>query len=65
MQKAILKVFIENKRLPLFVVEIYDEVEKTLNEFHKQLTDENNFTIKFGGITFKRSLYHHDEVIYK
>ena len=65
MQKATLKVFIEKKRRPLFVVEIYEEVEQTINEFHKQLNDENNFVIKFGQISFKKSLYHHDEIIYK
>lgn len=65
MQKAILKVFIEKKLRPLFVAEIYDDVEKTLEDFHKQLNDSANFVIKFGQITFKKSLYHHDEVIYK
>lgn len=65
MQKAILKVFIEKKFRPLFVAEIYDDVEKTLEDFHKQINDPANFVIKFGQITFKKSLYHHDEVIYK
>ncbi len=65
MQKAILKVFIEKRARPLFVAEIYDDVEKSLEEFHKQFNDPSNFIIKFGQITFKKSLYHHDEVIYK
>ena len=65
MQKAILKVFIEKRIRPLFVAEIYDDVEKNLEDFHKQLNDQNNFVIKFGQITFKKSLYHHYEVIYK
>lgn len=65
MQKAILKVFIEKRIRPLFVAEIYDDVEKTLEDFHDQLNDPANFVIKFGQLTFKKSLYHHDEVTYK
>lgn len=65
MQKAILKVFIEKKIRPLFTAEIYDDIEKNLEDFHSQLNDPNCFVVKFGQLTFKKSLYHHDEVIYK
>lgn len=65
MQKTVLKVFIEQKRRPLFVVDLYDDVEKSIEEFEKQLENKDKFIIKFGSISFKKSLYHHHEVIIK
>lgn len=65
MQKAILKVFIERKKKPLFEAEIYDDVEKTLDDFQKQLDDNTRFTIKFGQICFRKALFHHYEIYYK
>jgi len=65
MQKVILKVYIEKKLKPLFVAEIYDTVDETLENFQKQLNDNSKYIITFGRIAFKKSLFHHYEIIYK
>lgn len=65
MQRAVLKVFIKGKIRPLFVVDIYNDVEKTIEDFKKSLNDSSKTIIEFGQISFDRSLFHHLEIIYK
>ena len=64
MQKAVLKVYIEKRRRPLFEAEIYDNVEETLSDFVTQLNGPT-FVISFGQISFKKELFHHFEVTFK
>ena len=61
MQKAILKVFLVDSKKPLFQVDIYDNIEETIENFADQVSDETNFLVKFGEVAFKRELFHHYE----
>ena len=65
MQKAIFKVYIKGKIKPIIKAEIYEEVEKTVEDFHNQLNDRTISVVSFGQLSFSKELYHHDELYYK
>lgn len=65
MQKARLKVFVKKRIRPLFVVDIYNDVEKTIEDFKKDLNDNSKFTVEFGQVCFNRQLFRYLEVKYK
>ena len=65
MKKAILKVYIKKRLRPLFVAEIYDDVEKTVEDLKTKLNDRSINVISFGNITFAKDMFKKFEVIYK
>jgi hypothetical protein len=65
MKKAILKVYVIKRIRPLFVAEIYDDVDKTVEKLIADLNDRSMSVITFGSITFKKELFKWLKVIYK
>ena len=65
MQKALLKVYIQGKKKPLFECEIVDNVEDNLKKLMDQVNDKSLETVQFGQVGFKRSLFSHYEINYK
>ena len=65
MKKAILKVYLIKRIRPLFVAEIYDDVDKTVEKLIADLNDRSVSVITFGSITFKKELFKWLKVIYK
>lgn len=57
MKKAVLKLYIKRRLRPLFVAEIYDDVESTIKDLIDTLNDTTNTVITFGNITFARELF--------
>ena len=62
MQKTRLKVYIKGKIKPLFVADIYDDVNKTIDDFYGQLNDTSTVIVKFGQLAFDKKLFHHYEI---
>ena len=65
MKKAILKLYVIKRVRPLFVAEIYDDVDKTVEKLIADLNDRSVSVITFGSITFKKELFKWLKVIYK
>ena len=64
MSKATLKVWLTDSKKPLFAADIYDDIDKTIDDFANQVSDRGNFLVRFGSIAFKRELFHHYEIEY-
>lgn len=65
MKKAILKLYIIKRLRPLFVAEIYDDIDKTVEKLITDLNDRSLSVITFGNLTFKKELFKMFKVIYK
>lgn len=65
MKKAIIKLYIEKKVAPLFIAEIYENVEETVNKLLADLNDRTLYVITFGNLTFKKELFRMLKVEYK
>ena len=57
MKKAVLKLYIKRRFRPLFVAEIYDDIQTTVDELIEKLNNTTNTVITFGNITFARELF--------
>lgn len=64
MSKATMKVWLTGSKKPLFAVDIYDDIEKTIDEFIEQVSARENYLVRFGSIAFRRDLFHHIEIEY-
>lgn len=65
MKKAILKLYVKKRIRPLFVAEIYDDIDKTIDLLKAQLNDRSLYVISFGSITFAKDLFYKFEINYK
>lgn len=65
MKKAILKLYVAKKLRPLFVADIYDDIEATINDLLNQLNDRSKFVITFGNLTFRREDFRLLKIFYK
>ena len=65
MQKARIKLFLQNKMRPLFVCEIVDKVEESVQELETKINDKTKETVRFGPYCFKRTDFKYFEIEYK
>ena len=65
MKKVILRLFIKNRKKPLFECEIIEDVESTIRKLEDRLNDRTSDAIHFGQVCFARSEFEHFEIIYK
>ena len=64
MQKAMIRLYIEGKRSPLFSCEIADNAESAIASLEEKLNDRSKDTVRFGQACFRRDLFSHFEITY-
>ena len=65
MQKAILKLYVKGKRLPLFACKMYNEdIGKLIKDLDIQLNDKQSDIVSFGQMCFARKDFRYYSVKY-
>ena len=62
-RKIILKIYIKNKKKPIAIAQLNSESQ--VNDFFKELNDQNLKFIKFGQIGLNKTEFRYAEIIYK
>lgn len=64
MQKAIIKLYIKNRRFRLFRCEIADDAERVIKDLIDKLNDRSLDTVTFGQVVFRREEFRYFEIKY-
>lgn len=64
MQKATIKLYIKNRRLPLFRCYIADDAETVIKDLVDKLNDRSSDTVTFSKVVFRREEFRYLEIKY-